>query len=573
MIKWAINMLRRTEPPADTGVYMYIPSTGSGVRVPADAAFKWTASWACIRVICDTIAGLSWHVYRKTAGGDRQKQDKHPLQYRLNVQPNTEMTPFTFRETLIADALVWGDGYAEIERDNGGRPLNLWPIEPHRIEIKRDDQNRIVYEIRNQGKPATYLRPKNMFHLKGFGPTGMQGYYILALFPEAFALGLGSERYSSQFFDGSAIPAGLLKHPGRMDKEKAEKLIAEFEKRHLRKRRVGLLQAGLEWQTVSATNEDSQLTETRRFQVLEACRIFRVPPHKVAELERAILNNVSQLETAFGRDTIAPWCSRIQQEAALKLLNPRELVAGYYNKLNIESIMRGDAKARAEYYTIMLQNGAMSINQVRALEDMNGIGKTGDKHFMPLNFGTVETVAKGPPKPPATPEPSETPPPTPKTTISGDVAAFLPAFQDQMGRFVGHEIKNVREAHKRYLTSPAPGKAQQFSVWLGEFYGKQSKAMAQRLQPLCKSFHDVFENRIFFVDMDQIVASWCAQEAARASEMIETAANLPLLIQSWEATRAATMAQSLMDYLAPKDVSRPLLELVERETMALGLST
>lgn len=547
MIRTIINMLRRTEPPSDTGVYMYIPSTRSGVRIPADAAFKWTASWACIRVICDTIAGLSWHVYRKTAGGDRQKQDRHPLQYLLNVKPNTEMTPFTFRETLVADALVWGDGYAEIERDVGGRPLNLWPLEPHRITIGRDGSGNILYEVRNQGKPSTYIRPENMFQLKGFGPTGMQGYYILALFPEAFALGLGSERYSSQFFDGAAIPAGLLKHPKRLDEEQAKKLIADFESRHLRKRRVGLMQAGLEWQTVSATNEDSQLTETRRFQVLEACRIFRVPPHKVAELERAILNNVSQLETAFGRDTIAPWCSRIQQEAALKLLNPRELATGYYNKLNIESIMRGDAKARAEYYTIMLQNGTMSINEVRALEDMNGIGDTGNEYWMPMNFGTVESVAEGPPVPPAK---TETPPPTPKTTITGDVAAFLPAFTDQMGRFVGHEIKQVKEAHKRFLAEPAPGKAGQFEDWANTFYGKQSQAMSKRLMPLCETFHSVAG--LNGKDLGLSVAFWCAAEAQRASETIMTTQNLPVVMTQWEASRSVLMAQSLMDYLTPK---------------------
>ena len=403
------RLFGRSQPVKPDGGYLIaLGQTTAGIAVHSvEKALSYPAVWACVRVVAESIAGLPWKVYRRRPDGTREPMEEHPVANLLNRRPCSEMGAFEWRESMMAAALLWGDAYAEIERDLSGRPIGLWPIEPHRVEIKRDDAGVLYYEVRNENSGPTLLREDDVYHIHGLGPTGLHGYYVVALFREAIGLGLATQEQAAAFFGNAGMPSGFLTHPGMVDAEKAKELLTNFEARHRgpqRRSRVGLLQGGLAYVPVATTNEDAELDKSRTFQILEACRIFRVPPHKVAELSRATFSNIAEQETAFGRDTVLPWAQRLEQEADAKLFVANVgLRQPFYSRLNVDAIMRGDPKARAEFYEIMQRIGAMSPNEIRAKEDLDPIGTDGDQYLVPANFTTLERLAEPPPEPQAPP--------------------------------------------------------------------------------------------------------------------------------------------------------------------------
>ena len=396
--RWVGSLVRRVQPPsAEASYYIRLGAATAGISVHnEEGALSFTGVWACVKVIAETIAGLPWQAYRKGPDGDRQALDWHGVTQLLNVRPNPEITAFLWRERMVAWAALWGDAYAEIERDAIGRPVALWQLEPHRVQLERDDAGALVYRVRNPGAEDTYLSPDEMLHIRGLGPTGLCGYYVVALFRECIALGLATEQQAAAYFGNAASPSGVLTHPGRIDPEQARELVETFEQRHLgptKRHRVGILQGGLDYKAIGNTAEDAQLEKTRTFQILEACRIFRVPPHKIAELSRATFSNIAEQETAFGRDCISPWAKRFEQEADAKLFvaRPSQL---FYSRMNVNAIMRGDPKGRAEFYEIMQRLGVLTVNEIRAWEEMNAIGPEGDKRLVTANFTTLERIGQ-----------------------------------------------------------------------------------------------------------------------------------------------------------------------------------
>ncbi len=409
-----IGNLRRSTDERPTPRIFFSPKTNAGALVNHDTALNYAAVWACVRVITESLSQMAWHVFRQS-GDARERMANHPADWVLSTQANQEMSAFTLREILVAWALTWGNGYAEIERDLAGRVAALWPIAPDRVRVDRDRSGQLVYDTLNKSAPNTVLLPSEMFHLHGLGFDGIQGYSVIGLARQSIGMGLAAEQYGSRLFANDSRPSGVLKHPGGMAtlSDPAIKRMKEDWQRIYAgqgQHEIAILEEGMEFQAIGIPPDDAQFLETRRFQIQEISRWFRVPPHKIADLSRATFSNIEHQAIEFVVDTLVPWAMRLEQEANIKLfgLNRQTL----FTKLNVASLLRGDQQSRYTAYSTGRQWGWLSVNDVRRLEDMNPLpSHIGDVYLSPTNMTALPlipsaspTVLSGPQNRPVDPE-------------------------------------------------------------------------------------------------------------------------------------------------------------------------
>lgn len=378
------------------GINAHRPAIATGQPFTDEVALTYSAVFCAVKVISETIAMLPWRVYRED-GDRRELLAGSRLDVLLNRRPNDDVTAFTYREYLLACALLRGNGYAEIVRNGPGEAVALYPLSPDSVHPKRDDSGRVYYEHHNDDGTTTPLAARDVFHLRGPTKDGLSGWAIIALARESWALGLAGEQFASGFFGNGGIPGTVIQQTDNtidMDQDAARNLLESFDRRHKGPTKAGktaLLEAGFEIKTIGIPQKDAQFIESRKFQVSEVARWFRLPPHKIGDMEAATFSNIEQQSIDFVTDAILPWVTRLEQEANFKLINdPAEIT-----KINVNGLLRGDSAARSEFYNKMWQLGAMSTNDIRRLEDMNPIGPAGDQHFVMLNMQTLEQAAVG----------------------------------------------------------------------------------------------------------------------------------------------------------------------------------
>ncbi len=345
-----------------------------------------SAVYACVRVLSETIASLPLHVYRRTGQGKEKAMD-HNLYYLLHDEPNPEMTSFVFRETLMGHLLLWGNAYAQIIRDGRGRVIGLYPLLPDRMEVGRTEQGELYYSYQKEGREYL-LRREEVLHIPGLSFDGLVGYSPIAMAKNAIGMALATEEYGSKLFANDARPSVVLEHPGVLKdpakiRDSWNKIYRGSENAH----KVAVLEEGMSVKTLSIPPEQAQFLETRKFQIEEICRIFRVPPHLVANLDRATFSNIESQSISFIDNTIVPWVSRFEQSMHKSLLWGEEKQQ-YLIKFNLNGRLRGDAQSRAAFYQTMRQNGIMSANDIRELEEMNLIPEElgGNKYLVNGNF-------------------------------------------------------------------------------------------------------------------------------------------------------------------------------------------
>ena len=382
------NRLTRATAP-ETVADLSFGRPASGVSVDEQTALRYGAVYCCVRVISEAIAVMPWHIMARQ-GTSRSRLETHPADWLLHVAPSEEMTASTFRETLLSWALTWGNGYAEIERDGSLRPIALWPVEPDRVNPARDERGRLVYEISNGVTGKTTLPARDMFHLHGLGWNGLKGYSPIELARESIGLALATEKFGAAFFGNGATPGGVIEAPETFELSPDAKkiMLAEFDSIHkgaANAHKTAYLDGGMKYKALTVPPETAQFLETRQFQVLEICRWFKVPPHKLYELGRATYNNVEQQQIEFLTETLVPWITRLEQEADAKLLGPYQR-GRIYSKLKPEALLRGDLKSRYDAYAVGKQWGWLSTNDIRALEDMDPIPEGGDIYLIPMNM-------------------------------------------------------------------------------------------------------------------------------------------------------------------------------------------
>ena len=365
---------------AGSAYRFFTGSSTAGKNVTERSAMQMTAVYSCVRVLSEAVAGLPLHLYKYTQNGGKEKSIDHPLYFLLHDEPNPEMTSFVFRETLMTHLLLWGNAYAQIIRNGKGEVIALYPLMPNRMTVDRDENGRLYYKyyrgndeaIRNK-EYEVILSPYDVLHIPGLGFDGLVGYSPIAMAKNAIGLAIATEEYGAKFFANGAAPSGVLEHPGTLknpDKVR-ESWNATFGGSH-NANKVAVLEEGMKYTPISISPEQAQFLETRKFQINEIARIFRVPPHMVGDLEKSSFSNIEQQSLEFVKYTLEPWLVRWEQSMVRSLLTPSEKQE-YFIKFNVDGLLRGDYTSRMSGYATARQNGWMSANDIRELENLDRI--------------------------------------------------------------------------------------------------------------------------------------------------------------------------------------------------------
>ncbi|XEQ93679.1 hypothetical protein SCACP_25760 [Sporomusa carbonis] len=371
----------------------FFGTSSSGKTVNERTALQTTAVYACVRILAETIASLPLHTYKYTASGKEKALD-HPIYYLLHSEPNPEMTSFVFRETLMGHLLLWGNAYAQIIRDGRGRVIGLYPLLPNKMIVNRNDQGQLYYQYEKDGK--TYLLNRcEVLHIPGLGFDGLIGYSPIGMAKNAIGMAIATEEYGAKLFANGATPGGVLEHPGIVkDPARIRDSWNAVYQGSANARRIAVLEEGMSFKSIGIPPEQAQFLETRKFQIEEICRIFRVPPHLVASLDRATFSNIEHQSISFIDNTIVPWVTRIEQSLQRALFSETEKRT-LCIKFNLNGRLRGDAAARAAFYQTMRQNGIMSANDIRELEEMNLIPDELGGNKLLVNGNFVDMASAG----------------------------------------------------------------------------------------------------------------------------------------------------------------------------------
>jgi len=366
--------------------------TKAGANVTEQNSLKLSPVWSCVKILSEDIASLPLKTYRELNDGGKEPAKDHYLYETLHTKANTEMTAFTLRETLMGHILTWGNAYAEIEKDNGGRVKNLWPLLPHRTHPKRLENGNLIYRTKIPGYGIKELTADKVLHVHGLGYDGLVGYSPITMHRQSIGLTKAAEEYGQRFFGNDSRPGGVLKTDETLSDDARRNLKKSWENAHQSledKHRIAVLEHGLEWQQIGLPPEDSQFINTRKFQNHEIARIYRVPPHMIAEMENATFSNIEEQSLAYVQKTLRPWLVRWEQEINTTLFGKTN--RKYFAEHLVDGLLRGDIDSRYSAYATGRQWGWLSANDVREKENMNPI-ENGDIYLVPQNMTPADMV-------------------------------------------------------------------------------------------------------------------------------------------------------------------------------------
>ena len=358
----------------------FMGGSTSGKPVNERSAMQMTAVYSCVRILAEAVAGLPLHLYKYTDTGGKEKAVDHPLYLLLHDEPNPEMSSFVFRETLMTHLLLWGNAYAQIIRNGKGEVVALYPLMPNKMTVDRDSNGQLYYTYQRANEEAptmegtsVKLKPSDVLHIPGLGFDGLVGYSPIAMAKNAIGMAIACEEFGAKFFANGAAPSGVLEHPGTIkDPSRVRDAWQSQFGGASNSGKVAVLEEGMKYTPISISPEQAQFLETRKFQINEIARIFRVPPHMVGDLEKSSFSNIEQQSLEFVKYTLDPWIIRWEQSMARVLLSLDEKKE-YFIKFNLEGLLRGDYQSRMNGYSIARQNGWMSANDIRELENLDRI--------------------------------------------------------------------------------------------------------------------------------------------------------------------------------------------------------
>ena len=306
--------------------------TVAGKNVSERSAMQITAVYACVRILAESVASLPLHLYKYNATGGKVKAMEHNLYHLLHSEPNPEMSSFVFRETLMTHILLWGNAYAQIIRNGMGEVVALYPLMPNKMTVDRNDKGKIIYKYRHDKTEANTikkedieLKASDVLHIPGLGFDGLVGYSPIAMAKNAIGLSIATEEYGSKFFVNGAMPSGILEHPGTVkDPDKVRESWSNTFGGSGNSGKIAVLEEGMQFKTIGIPPEQAQFLDTRKFQLLEIARIFRIPPHLLGDLDKSSFNNMEQQSLEFVKFTLEPWLVRWEQGLERALFNEQE---------------------------------------------------------------------------------------------------------------------------------------------------------------------------------------------------------------------------------------------------------
>ena len=365
---------------AGSGYSFFFGGSTAGKSVTERTAMQMTAVYSCVRILAEAIAGLPLHLYRYGDNNSKSKAIDHPLYHLLHDEPNPEMSSFVFRETLMTHLLLWGNAYAQIIRNGKGEVIALYPLMPNKMTVDRDSNGRLYYRYQHSAEEANtmensavILSPADVLHIPGLGFDGLVGYSPIAMAKNAIGMAMACEEYGAKFFANGAAPGGVLEHPGVIkDPNRVRESWQSTFGGSGNANKIAVLEEGMKYTPIGISPEQAQFLETRKFQINEIARIFRVPPHMGGDLEKSSFSNIEQQSLEFVKYTLDPWVIRWEQSLARALFTDAEK-KDYFFKFNVEGLLRGDYQSRMNGYATARQNGWMSANDIRELENLDRI--------------------------------------------------------------------------------------------------------------------------------------------------------------------------------------------------------
>lgn len=442
-----------------------IDKTLSGERVNERTALGLAPVWSAVRLISESIAYLPWRTQRRRADGGRDQARDHPVWKILHDESNPELTAYELVELLTSHVLTWGNGYAEIERDGGGRPIALWMIRPDYVTVVRRDREKFLW-VQVPGKQSVRLGPGSYLHLRGLGYDGLIGYSPIRMHRENLGLGMAARDYGGMWFGkGGRVPM-VIRHPGTLKDTTIAKIRRQWEEVHgslSQSHRVAILDEGMEAQKVGVPAQESEFINTSKLSVTDVARIFRVPPHMLADLDRATFSNIEHQQIEYVIFSLgAAWLRRFEQSANRALFTPEER-GTFYTKFAVDALLRGDSKSRADALAIRRQNGIINADEWREIDDMNPQpGGQGEVYLVPLNMIPAQSLIDG-----QDDDEQEAPEPAAASARSrvkrGIVEerqrlrdAFRPLFLRAVERIVSAEVRALIRALRDALKTDAP---------------------------------------------------------------------------------------------------------------------
>ena len=363
---------------AGSAYTFFMGGSTAGKAVNERSAMQMTAVYSCVRILSEAIAGLPLHLYMYTDDGSKAKAVDHPLYRLLHDEPNPEMSSFVFRETLMTHLLLWGNAYAQVIRNGKGEVVAIYPLMPNKMSVDRDENGKLYYSYQRSNDEAIQskdskvnLKPSDVLHIPGLGFDGLVGYSPIAMAKNAIGMAIACEEYGAKFFSNGAAPGGVLEHPGTIkDPNRVRESWQSTFGGSGNANKIAVLEEGMKFTPIGIAPEQAQFLETRKFQINEIARIFRVPPHMVGDLEKSSFSNIEQQSLEFVKYTLGPWVVRWEQSIMRSLLSDEEKKV-YFVKFNVEGLLRGDYQSRMTGYATARQNGWMSANDIRELENLD----------------------------------------------------------------------------------------------------------------------------------------------------------------------------------------------------------
>ena len=437
----------------------------SGIDITPDVSLTLSTVFCAVNLLSNTMKTVPLFVYRRLADGGREVAKNHPLQKLLHVAPSPDQSAGRFKWYMQACALLWGNGYAEIQRNGRGEPVALWPIHPARVTPRYDSfTDRLYFEVRGTTGVTDLVPSADMFHYYGFTNDNLCGVSVVTVARESMGLALATQQFGAAYFGNGAKPGGILEHPGKLSESASKRLRSSWSDVHqgsANANKVAILEEGMKFQSIGIPPEDSQFLQTREFQVDEIARWFNVPPHKLKAMRQAKYNVVEEQNIEFVGDTMLPWFTDFEEQASLKLFSNQGR-GDYFAEFKVDGLLRGNSAARSAYYREMLNIGVMTINEIRQLENLNPIGEDGDKHFLQMNMTTVEKIGEDKPEPVA-----------PSLTFGGD--AEVVDVPDEEGTQDAEPVQD--DEPEARLHNPADAMVYVFTDTLLRLRRKEAKVM------------------------------------------------------------------------------------------------
>jgi HK97 family phage portal protein len=451
----------------------------AGVSVTPWTALNYSAVFAAVRIISEAVSSLPLHLYERLPNGGKRRASGTPLYSLVHDAPNDEMGSLQWREASMAHLLLWGNSYSEIVRDLEGNAVELWPLDPSQVKPTRTANGDLFYDV--GGKVA--LPRENVLHVSGLSFDGISGISPIAQARQSIGLALAIEQFGAGFFGRGARPGGILTFPGQLSSEARANLRRSFEDLHSgsgNSHRVALLEQGLKWESIGVPPDDSQFLQSREFQVIEICRWFNLPPHKLKELAKMNYNSLEQMNVEFLTDTLRPWLVRWEQQLNRKLLRRQDRDRFFFEHA-VEGILRGDLQSRYTSYSIARNWGWLSVNEIREKENLNPVDG-GDTYLTPQNMAP----ANGPsPDPAAAQSAQQVTNAQDPTLIRSDLSAekeqaiLIRLLEDAGNRLQAIECNAV----KRFANKPS-----EFLEKIGKFCEEHRTRVVSAYAPVLEAF-------------------------------------------------------------------------------------